>query len=259
MLARRTTRASAVTVPRVPSRAGSRWALPSPHAVKLSNLRPAPGSHPKKVIVGRGIGSGLGKTSGKGHKGQWARNAPPDWFEGGQTPLYRRVRKFGFNNRFRRPLASLNLQTVQSWFDRGLFKEGDTITMRTLIERQLLTSIKHGVKLLAKGKDTFTAPLNLEVSAVSEAARRALEGAGGSVKTVYFNTLGIRTFTRKDAKDISIGFAAAPPKKAKRYDVPRYELPLPVAPPKGVSYNAWLKVQDKLGPPAPAPVQLQTP
>jgi large subunit ribosomal protein L15 len=245
MLARGAVRHAGVCVPTVPLRQRSKYTLPSPYTVKLGNLRPAPGSHIKKVIKGRGIGSGLGKTSGKGHKGQWSHSAPPDWFEGGQTPLYRRVRKFGFKNRFRRPLVSLNLGTVQGWFDRGLFKEGDTITMHDMWQKQLLTSIKHGVKLLARGKDVFTAPLKLEVTAVSEAARKALEGAGGSVKTVFFNKLGIRTYTRKEAKDISISFAAAPPKKAKKYDVPKFELPLPAAPPKGISYARWQSLLQK--------------
>lgn len=257
MLARRAPLPRHATSGRVvPSRGAksiAKYKLPSPFTVSLSSLRPAPRSRPKKTIVGRGIGSGLGKTCGKGHKGQWSRNAPPDWFEGGQTPLYRRVRKFGFKNPFRKPLAVLNLSTVQSWYDRGMFAAGDTITMHTIFQRKLLSSIKHGVKLLANGKERFTAPLHLEVTAVSKAAREALEGAGGSVKTIYLNDRGLLEFLRKDAKDISMSFAAAPPKKASRFDVPKFELSLPSIPPKGVSYNRWQNVLKRRDEAASAP------
>jgi hypothetical protein len=90
----------------------------------------------------------------------------------------------------------------------------------------LFTKIKHGVKLLAEGKDRFKTKIDIEVTAVSKEARRVVEECGGKVNTVYFSALGLRTFLKNDPKDIKIDFARAPPYLQHRYDIPKYSLSL---------------------------------
>jgi large subunit ribosomal protein L15 len=197
------------------------------HLVRLNALKPALGSQKKRVRVGRGIGSGRGKTSTRGHKGQKARNMPPIWYEGGQTPLHRRTRKFGFKNPFSKDYEVFNLVKLQQYVEEGRINPNNIINMKTLRDAGMFKRIKQGVKLLARGKEDFRlqVPLHLEVTEVSKAAKEVIEKAGGTVKTVYFNRLGLRTFLLNEPQDITIRFAAAPRKHEKRFDVPRYQLP----------------------------------
>lgn len=144
----------------------------------LGNLKPAPKSHRKKKRLGRGPGSGLGKTSGKGHKGQKARTggkvAPG--FEGGQMPLYKRLPKRGFKNPFRVEYNAINLDSLNR------FPEGSTVTVEALKKAGLVKQPKCPVKLLARG--TLEKPLTVAVDRYSQAARDAIQKAGGKIEEI---------------------------------------------------------------------------
>ncbi|ETV74044.1 ribosomal protein L15 [Aphanomyces astaci] len=192
--------------------------------VRLNNLADNPGAARKGKRLGRGIGSGKGKTCGRGHKGQKARSGrsgPALGFEGGQTPIYQRVPKRGFNNKWATPMETLNVDRLQLFIDMGRVDATQTITMKTLVDSGLLTTsrVKHGVKLLAKGKSALTTPINIEVSQASQGAIEAVELAGGAIKSVYFNRLGLRSLLKPhkfDGKPLP-QLARPPPKKMGYY------------------------------------------
>ncbi len=142
--------------------------------MRIEDLKPAPGSRKKKRRVGRGPGSGHGKTSGRGHKGQMARsNGKGPGFEGGQMPLIRRVPKRGFTNIFREPFAVVNVGTLADL-------EGvDTVTVDLLRERGLIRKSATRVKILGEGE--ITRRVTVQVQAVSTSARTKIEAAGGTV------------------------------------------------------------------------------
>ena len=152
--------------------------------MRLNELCDNPGSTRNRARVGRGIGSGTGKTAGRGHKGQKSRSGVAiKGFEGGQMPLYRRLPKRGFNNRFSKKYTEINVGQIQSAIDRGKIqiKEGP-ITAKTLLDAGVITRVGDGVRLLGKG--TLTHKVNMEVSGATEGALRALESVGGVVKFV---------------------------------------------------------------------------
>jgi len=141
----------------------------------LSNLGRPEGAHRGKKRLGRGPGSGKGKTSGKGHKGQKARtghHGVPAWFEGGQMPLQRRVPKRGFTNTFRTVYSIVNVATLE--------KLEDTTITPEVLHGHRLVKISHPVKVLGDGN--LTRKITLRVHAISAAARTKVEGAGGSVE-----------------------------------------------------------------------------
>ncbi|MBI5142931.1 MAG: 50S ribosomal protein L15 [Nitrospirae bacterium] len=146
--------------------------------MNISDITPTPGSKKSPRRVGRGVGSGLGKTCGKGHKGQKARsggNVHP-MFEGGQMPMHRRLPKRGFKNPFRREFAIINIR------DLALLADNAEITPEVLINRGLVNSPELPIKLLAVGD--IARPVSLKVHAVSEAARNKITAAGGSVEVI---------------------------------------------------------------------------
>jgi large subunit ribosomal protein L15 len=149
--------------------------------MKLSDLRDNPGSSPGKKRLGRGIGSGKGKTSGRGVKGQKARTGIQiKGFEGGQMPLHRRLPKRGFVPPFQRDLNEVNLDRIQAALETGSLKPGTTITVATLVEAGICSRLRDGVKILGRGE--LKAKLSFEVDGVSASARAAIEKAGGSIK-----------------------------------------------------------------------------
>ena len=149
--------------------------------MQLNDLRDNPGAKKKKVRLGRGHSSGLGKTSGKGVKGQHARSGVAlAGFEGGQMPLYRRMPKRGFNNIFAKRFAIINLGRLQKAIDDKKLNTEGTVDAKALAEAGLIRRGEAGVRLLAKG--ALTAKLNLEVTGASKSAIAAVEKAGGSVK-----------------------------------------------------------------------------
>ena len=151
--------------------------------VELNELRDNAGAHYRKKRLGRGIGSGKGKTSGKGVKGQKAREGVSlNGFEGGQLPIYRRLPKRGFKNLFRKVYAPINVGTLEKAMVDGKLSADGTVTEATLRAAGLIGSGKvDGIRLLATGE--LTRALTIEVSGASVAAIAAVEKAGGSVKT----------------------------------------------------------------------------
>jgi large subunit ribosomal protein L15 len=149
--------------------------------MKLSDIADNAGSRKKRMRVGRGIGSGKGKTSGRGGKGQTARSGVRiKGFEGGQMPLHRRLPKRGFNNIFALEFAEINLDRIQQAIDAKLLDAKDTVTAETLVKAGVLRRARDGVRLLGRGE--IKAKLNIEVHGASKPAIAAVEKAGGSVK-----------------------------------------------------------------------------
>jgi large subunit ribosomal protein L15 len=149
--------------------------------MKLNEIRDNPGAHYRAKRVGRGIGSGKGKTSGRGGKGQTARSGVAlNGFEGGQTPLHRRLPKRGFNNGMFRPdFKVVNLGRLQKALDDGKLKGEGTLDGAVLVASGILRRPGDGVRLLAKGE--LRAALTIEVAGASKAAIAAVESAGGTV------------------------------------------------------------------------------
>jgi large subunit ribosomal protein L15 len=144
--------------------------------MRIEDLKPAPGSTKKTKRVGRGIGSGHGKTSCKGHKGQKARSGGPKGpaFEGGQMPLQRRLPKRGFKNRFTIEYAIVNLKDISKM-------EGtDVITAETLIEQGIIKDLKNGLKVLGEGE--IKRPLTIKAHAFSASAIAKIAAAGGKAE-----------------------------------------------------------------------------
>lgn len=149
--------------------------------MKLNELRDNAGSHLKSKRLGRGIGSGKGKTSGKGVKGQKAREGVSlNGFEGGQLPIYRRLPKRGFHNMFRKEYAPVNLVSIVRALESGKLAADTEITEASLAEAGLVRIGKlAGVRLLARGE--ISRAIKVTVSGASAAAIAAVEQAGGSV------------------------------------------------------------------------------
>ena len=152
--------------------------------MKLNEIRDNPGARLKSKRLGRGIGSGKGKTSGKGVKGQKAREGVSlNGFEGGQLPIYRRLPKRGFTNVNRKEYAPLNLGTLEAAIEAGKLDASQPITEAVLAEAGVVRQNKvNGVRLLARG--TISKAVTIEVSGASAAAVAAIEQAGGKVTTL---------------------------------------------------------------------------
>ncbi|RCK50213.1 50S ribosomal protein L15 [Thalassospira profundimaris] len=148
--------------------------------MKLNELADNPGARKARTRVGRGIGSGKGKTSGAGQKGQKSRSGVAIYgFEGGQMPIYRRLPKRGFKNPFRKEYGVVNLGTLQTAVDNGVLEEGANVTIAVLVEKGLARPQKDGLRLLGKGE--LKAKLAIEITGASKSAIEAVEKAGGSV------------------------------------------------------------------------------
>jgi large subunit ribosomal protein L15 len=149
--------------------------------MKLSDIADNAGSRKKRMRVGRGIGSGKGKTSGRGGKGQTARSGVRiKGFEGGQMPMHRRLPKRGFNNVFRVEYAEINLDRLQDAINAKTLDAGSVINAETLVKAGVLRRSKAGVRLLGRGE--LKTKINIEVHGASKSAIAAVEKAGGSVK-----------------------------------------------------------------------------
>jgi large subunit ribosomal protein L15 len=149
--------------------------------MKLSDIADNAGSRKKRMRVGRGIGSGKGKTSGRGGKGQTARSGVRiKGFEGGQMPLHRRLPKRGFNNIFRLDFAEINLDRLQQAIDAKLVDVKETVTIESLVKSGVIRRAKDGLRLLGRGE--LTAKIAIEAHGASKSAVAAVEKAGGTVK-----------------------------------------------------------------------------
>jgi large subunit ribosomal protein L15 len=151
--------------------------------MKLNDIRDNQGARKSRVRVGRGIGSGLGKTAGRGQKGQTSRSGVSIFgFEGGQMPLHMRLPKRGFNNIFAKDYAEVNLGAIQKLIDAGKLATDGTIDHAALKAAGLARGGKDGVRLLGKG--SLSAKLAFRVAGASAGARQAVEAAGGSVEVI---------------------------------------------------------------------------
>ncbi|MEM5794646.1 MAG: 50S ribosomal protein L15 [Bacillota bacterium] len=146
--------------------------------MNLSEMRPAAGSKKERTRVGRGLGSGLGKTSGRGHKGQNARSGGGvrPGFEGGQKTLYQRLPKRGFTNLFRTEYAEINVE------DLNRFENGTVVTPDLLLESGVLKKLRAGVKLLGNGE--LEKALTVQVHKASQSAVNKVTAAGGKVEVI---------------------------------------------------------------------------
>jgi large subunit ribosomal protein L15 len=146
--------------------------------MKLHELKPAEGSRKERKRLGRGIGSGQGKTAGKGHKGQNARSGGGVrlGFEGGQTPLFRRLPKRGFTNISRKEYAIVNLDVLNQ------FEEGTEVTPELLIETGVVKNEKAGIKILPKGN--VEKKLTVKAHKFSSTAKEAIEAVGGTTEVI---------------------------------------------------------------------------
>ena len=148
--------------------------------MKLNEIRDNEGATKNRMRVGRGIGSGKGKTGGRGVKGQKARTGVSiKGFEGGQMPLHRRLPKRGFNPPNQRDLNEVNLGRIQTAVDAGKLNASSAVTVESLVAAGVLSKPRDGVKILGSGE--LSAKLTFEVAGASKSALEAIERAGGSV------------------------------------------------------------------------------
>lgn len=148
--------------------------------MKLNQIKENAGATRNSKRVGRGIGSGRGKTSGAGHKGQKARSGVSiNGFEGGQMPINRRLPKRGFNNIFRKDYVEVNLGRIQTAIDAGKLDASAAITAQALVNAGVIRRIKDGVRILAKG--TLSTKAEIHATGASKAACAAVEAAGGKI------------------------------------------------------------------------------
>jgi len=146
--------------------------------MRIEDIQPADGSRTKRKRVGRGFGSGHGKTSCKGHKGQKARSGGPKGagFEGGQMPLQRRIPKRGFINNFRIEYAIVNLDVIEKLRPEG------TVTLELLIDRGVIKDMKDGLKVLGNG--TLQGPVTVKADVFSASAAAKIQAAGGKAEVL---------------------------------------------------------------------------
>ncbi|KAL6199837.1 hypothetical protein ACLB2K_029619 [Fragaria x ananassa] len=201
--------------------------------LSLNDLRPRV-PRKQKTRKGRGIGSGKGKTAGRGHKGQKARGSGKLGFEGGQTPLRRRLPKRGFKNPFSLTFQPVGLGKIAKLINAGKIDSSELITMKTLKDTGAIgKQIKDGVRLMGRGAEHINWPINLEVSRVTVRAKAAVEAAGGSVRRVYYNKLGFRALLTPEwfeKKGRLLPRAARPPPKQKDKVDSIGRLPAPTKP-----------------------------
>jgi len=146
--------------------------------LKINELSPAPGSTKEAKRKGRGIGTGNGKTAGRGHKGQKARSGGGVrvGFEGGQMPLARRIPKRGFHNIFAKPLEFVNVSEL------NVFEDGAAVTVESLLDAGILSKCRYGVKILGNGE--LKKKLTVSANAFSQSAKEKIEAAGGKAEVL---------------------------------------------------------------------------
>lgn len=194
----------------------------------MAFLKPNEGAVKGYKRVGRGASSGLGKTCGRGQKGQKARGKVPRLFEGGQTPFHMRFPITGLKRPHRREYFQLKLERVQDFWDRGRIplEPGATLLIRVMRECGLFTgSLKHGVKVLSNGKGRYSVPLSIEASRASEAAIAAIEKTGHSFTARYFTRLSLLAHTKPDRFLLKKGYVPLPARPIHSRDIKYYSNP----------------------------------
>ncbi|TMJ20037.1 MAG: 50S ribosomal protein L15 [Alphaproteobacteria bacterium] len=166
--------------------------------MKLNEIRDNKGARKSRVRVGRGIGSGLGKTAGRGQKGQKSRSGVSVFgFEGGQMPLHMRIPKRGFNNIFAKDYAEVNLGAIQKLVDSKKLDAKGVIDHAALKAAGVARGGKDGVRLLGKGD--FSSKLSFKVAGVSKGAKEAIEKAGGSVEVIELVSAADKAKAKKNS------------------------------------------------------------
>jgi len=174
--------------------------------MRLNDIKDNPGANKKRVRVGRGIGSGVGKTAGRGVKGQKSREGVAlAGFEGGQMPLHRRLPKRGFTKWRRKNYNEVNLSQLQAAVEAGTLKDGGDVSVATLVEAGVVRRAKDGLRILGNGE--LKAKLALTVDHATASAKAAVEKAGGSIKVIEPKVLAAdeekrkKTAAKKAAKE----------------------------------------------------------
>ncbi len=174
--------------------------------MRLNEIKDNPGANKKRVRVGRGIGSGVGKTAGRGFKGQKSREGVAlAGFEGGQMPLHRRLPKRGFTKWRRKNYNEVNLSQLQAAVEAGKLKDGGDVSVATLVEAGVVRRAKDGLRILGNGE--LKAKLALTVDHATVSAKAAVEKAGGSIKVIEPKILAAdeekrkKTAAKKAAKE----------------------------------------------------------
>nr|XP_016474145.1 PREDICTED: 50S ribosomal protein L15 isoform X1 [Nicotiana tabacum] len=202
--------------------------------LSLNDLQDNKGARKQKTRKGRGIGSGKGKTAGRGHKGQKARGTHKFGFEGGQTPLRRRLPKRGFKNPFSLEFQPVGLGKIAKLINAGKIDSSELITMKTLKDSAAIgKQIGDGVRLMGRGAEHIQWPIHLEVSRVTARAKAAVEAAGGTVRRVHYNKLGLRALLKPEwfeKKGRLLPRPARPPPKLKEKVDSIGRLPAPTKP-----------------------------
>lgn len=191
-------------------------------ALRLNDLRDNPGAKKKKVRLGRGRGTGCGKTSGRGQKGQKARNSVPLWFEGGQTPITKRFPKKRWHDPWERELQEVPLGRIQRYIDIGRLDKEKVIGMKELVKSGCCRKFKHGV-VLVTGGGAFVEKVKIQVTEVESEAAKAVVANGGAVELAWYNRLGFLRLLRPERWEKKGGllprWARPPPKMEHRYPV----------------------------------------
>ncbi|CAN8070934.1 unnamed protein product [Agarophyton chilense] len=189
-------------------------------ALNLSNICDNPGARKKEVRVGRGRGSGCGKTSGRGQKGQRARNSVKLGFEGGQTPLQKRLPKVNTYDPFAKDIQTISLGRIQRFVDTGRLDPTNEIGLNQLVHSGCVRRIKEGLRL-TESRPGSCSKLNIRVTECSPEAAEQVINKGGQVCVAYYNKLGIRAVVKPfkwTEKGMPLPrFARPPPKSAHRY------------------------------------------
>lgn len=191
----------------------------------LGNLEPLPGAVDNYKRLGRGQASGKGKTAGRGQKGQKARGKVPSWFEGGQTPFYKRFPVVGFKRPHKKIYKQLNLKRIQEFWNNGRIslQKGDVLDIKAMRQYGLITgSFKDGVKILGNGKYSYNVPLNIQASKASIDAISAIEKAGNTYESKYFTKLSLRGHIDPDSFYLKKGYLPLEPRPIHRRDVTYY-------------------------------------
>lgn len=164
--------------------------------MRLNEINDNEGARKRRVRIGRGIGSGVGKTGGRGGKGQTARSGVAiGGFEGGQMPLHRRLPKRGFNKFRPKDFNEINVGTLQTAVEEGKLKAGQSVDVAALIEAGILRRPKHGLRVLGTGE--LKTKLSVTANGASASAKAAIEKAGGSLKIIEVKILEADEVKRK--------------------------------------------------------------
>lgn len=198
--------------------------------IRLNDIHDNTGARKRAVRVGRGRGSGCGKTSGRGQKGQKARNSVRLGFEGGQTPLHKRLPKRRVYDPFARHLETVPLARIQRWVDTGRLPASGRIGIEDLKKAGVISRVRDGI-LLARGFGPFCAPVELVATECEPDAARAVLSAGGAVTLAWYNKLGLRVLLRPERwtrRKLPLPRWARPPPKFEHRYPQRLQDGLPV-------------------------------